>query len=320
MNKNAIIFGPWCGEFCYELSWWIPEIRKQKYDNFKDCDAIAISHEGRRILYSDFSEIYISYPKELEDTLKYPATYGEHVKGKGDIIPENLKKFTKSIATEYLDRYEEITIYLPGSMPINRERVFAENPYGIYKHYEASRTITEEVKREIKFDNNRETIAIMARIRTRLGKTCYLDWNPDHWKTFIGKLVDDLKVNIVMIGIEQKEGSSAGASLTFGNSDNTKSIIFKGSDSVERQIALLKLTKCSIYGATGTAVFPFFTKTPTFTQQTVEEGFRLKYQWERDLTDNLKNIKIFDKYHNCDIYNSSPDELYEEFKKFYYTI
>ena len=27
MNKKLIIFGPWCGEFCYELSWWIPEIR-----------------------------------------------------------------------------------------------------------------------------------------------------------------------------------------------------------------------------------------------------------------------------------------------------
>ena len=92
----------------------------------------------------------------------------------------------------------------------------------------------------------------------------------------------------------------------------------KDEDSLDRQLALLKATKCSIYGASGAAVLPFFVNTPTFTQQTAEEGFRLKYKWERDLTDNLKNIKIFDKYCSGeDVYNSSPDELFEEFEKFY---
>ena len=74
----------------------------------------------------------------------------------------------------------------------------------------------------------------------------------------------------------------------------------------------------NVYGASGSAVLPFFVKTPTFTQQTVEEGFRLRYQWEKDLTDNLKNIKIFDKYKSGnDVYNSSPEELFDEFKEFY---
>ena len=174
------------------------------------------------------------------------------------------------------------------------------------------------VKEEIKFDNDRETVALMARIRNRVGKTCYLDWNPEHWKTFINYLINDLKVNVVMIGIEQKEGSSAGASLTFENSENLKGIIFKGKDSVERQIALLQLTKCSIYGASGTACFPFFIKgAATFTQQTDTEGFRLKFQWERDLTNNLEKVEIFDKYKNNEIYDSPPEELYEVFKKFY---
>jgi len=75
---------------------------------------------------------------------------------------------------------------------------------------------------------------------------------------------------------------------------------------------------CSIYGASGSAVLPFFVKTPTFTQQTVEEGFRLRYQWEKDLTDDLKNVMIIDKYSSGeDLYNSSPDELFEQFKQFY---
>ena len=144
-------------------------------------------------------------------------------------------------------------------------------------------------------------------------------WRGTQAKNFVKLLVDDLKVNVVMIGIPQKEGSSAGASITFEDSEFVKSISFTGSDSVERQIALLKQTKCSIYGASGTAVFPFFIKdVHTFTQQSKDEGYRLKYQWERDLTNNLKNVKVFDKYKDGDeLYNSPVDELYDEFKLFY---
>ena len=32
MKDKVIIFGPWCGEFSYELSWWKPEIRKIRND------------------------------------------------------------------------------------------------------------------------------------------------------------------------------------------------------------------------------------------------------------------------------------------------
>ena len=75
------------------------------------------------------------------------------------------------------------------------------------------------------------------------------------------------------------------------------------------------------WGASGTAVFPFFVKDAvTFTQQTKEEGWRLKFKWERELTDNLKNVKIFDKYHNREIYESPPEELFESFKNFYMEI
>jgi len=44
------------------------------------------------------------------------------------------------------------------------------------------------------------------------------------------------------------------------------------------------------------------------------------YQWERDLTDNLKNVAIFDKYNNNEIYDAPPHELYDEFNKFYKTV
>ena len=55
MNKKLLIIGPWCGEFCYELSWWIPEVRKVRKTEFADWDAIAVGFDGRKILYEDFT-------------------------------------------------------------------------------------------------------------------------------------------------------------------------------------------------------------------------------------------------------------------------
>ncbi len=328
MNKKLLIIGPWCGEFCYELSWWIPEVRKIRNTEFKDWDAIAVGFDGRKVLYEDFTQSYIPYPKEIDDTLMYPATYGEHLNGR-DIIPNNLKEFVLSVGKQYESQgYSDVKVWLPGTMPISAERTLSNDLFGETKHYEAKKEILESVKEEIKFDNDRETVAVMARIRYRMGNVCRLDWNPKHWETFVDMLVNDLKVNVVMIGIPRKEGSSAGGALSMEdtemykrNKEYIKPIVFTGEDSVERQIALLQSTKCSIYGASGTAVFPFFVKdAPTFTQQTTQEGFRLKLKWERDLTNNLKNVKVFDKYGNHKIYESPPEELFEEFKEFYNNI
>ena len=187
-----------------------------------------------------------------------------------------------------------------------------------------------DIQKEIKeyFDDGRDTIALMARIRDRnRGENtggCYLNWNPDSWEVFLNKVINELDTNIVVINLSTS--GAAGGAMSFegtklyeDNKERIMTINFDDDeDSLDKQLALLKVTKCSIYGASGSAVLPFFVNTPTFTQQTVEEGFRLRYQWERDLTDNLKNVKVFDKYRSGeDVYNSSPDELFEEFNKFY---
>jgi hypothetical protein len=325
--RKLIVFGPWCGEFCYELSWWIPEIRKVKQDKYSDWEAIVFGFNGRKVLYKDFTDKYIPYPKAVDDKLLYPATYGEHIAGGGDIIPDFLVDFVNENINKIKHNYEQIEVYYPGVMPISAERTLSQRPYGIYKHYTADENIYNNMKTKIEkyFDNGRETVAIMARIRRRYGNVCKLDWNPEHWETFVDMVINKLKVNVVMIGIPRKKDSSAGGGLTLSdtevyekNKDYIMPIVFEGEDSVEEQVALLQTTRCSVYGASGTAVFPFFIKgAPTFTQQTVEEGFRLKFEWERELTDNLKNVKVFDKYHNFDIFESTPEELFEEFKGFY---
>ncbi len=297
---------------------------------FKDWNAIAIGYDGRKILYEDFTDGYIPYPKEIEDTLLYSATYGQHIEGRGDIIPDNCSDFTRDIAELYyqkddFEKRNDIKIYYPGIMPINRERVFADEPFGEFKHYKAKQEILDSVREEITFDNDRETITLMARIRFRRGKVDPFDWNPKHWEAFVDMLVNDLKVNVVTIGIPLPPNSSSGGSLSMKdtemykrNKKYIKPIIFSGEDSVERQIALLQLTRCSIYSSTGAVGLAYFTKgTSIFTQTTSEQSHRLKWKWKRDLTDNLKRVKIFDKYSNNEIYNSPPDELFNAFKVFY---
>jgi len=173
------------------------------------------------------------------------------------------------------------------------------------------------------FNNDNPTIFLMARTRTRNGQRCYLDWNPDNWPVFTKKLIDELDVNIISLSI--KTQGSRGGSRGLANHEIFKDLQNRIMDfelekddenSFEKQLAILKNTKCSIYGASGAAVVPFFVNTPTFTQQTKEEGFRLELGWERELLD-FKHFKNFDKYHNNDIYDSPIQELFDEFTSFY---
>ena len=75
-------------------------------------------------------------------------------------------------------------------------KVLSETLIGDAKHYTASQEILKSVEQEIQFDNDRETVAVMARIRYRNGNVCKLDWNPEHWETFVDMLVNKLKVNV----------------------------------------------------------------------------------------------------------------------------
>jgi hypothetical protein len=101
------------------------------------------------------------------------------------------------------------------------------------------------------------------------------------------------------------------------NKKYIKSIRFEGKDSVERQIALLQLTDCSIYGATGAAMLPYFVGTPVFMQSAKEFSHRLQYQWHKNLTNNLKNVCIVDDHARSELRESSPIALFEKFNSFW---
>lgn len=324
---DVIIFGPWVGEFSYELSWWNPEIRKVYNDNYLNYYSIMVGYKGRFAMYKDFINKYISFPKELEDFIKFPATYGCHIKGRDIIPPEINTFFNYQIESIKKDKVNKIHIHRPGTIPITKKRCLSHNPDGDYINYTVNDVINKKIKNQINFNNDRETITLLARLRYRKPNVPdYLDWNPKNWELFLDKLINNLKVNVVLIGIERK--NNRGGAIDFTDTDvykkNKKYIMIMNFDdddnSLEKQLALLKNTKCSIYGATGAACLPFFVNTPTFTQQTKEEGFRLLLNWEKQLTNGHNNVKVFDKYKNTKLYNSSVDELYQEFINFYRSI
>ena len=339
MSNKLVIFGPWTGEFSYELQWWIPEIRKKRKTEFETFDSAYIGYDGRSFLCQDFVDHYISYPKELESTLNYSSNWAQVLSGDGSAnvgIPRNIREFVSESIMQFQDKYQEILIYEPTSL---NKRCYENFPYGEFIHYAASEKILNDMKAEISFkDSSRKTVSILARVRYRSsGRTafgevldnglrrCADDWNSDHWEIFIDRLINEMNLNVCVIDIPAA-GSNAG-SLSFvdsdvymKNRDHIKSIKFHGPDSVERQVALLQLTDCSVYGATGTAILPYFTKTPVFTQQIKEFGYRMKFDWQRKLSDNLTNVCIFDKYARNDIYNSSCDELFLSFRNFFETL
>ena len=108
MKKNKlVIFGPWLGEFCYELSWYIPEIRKLKQTKYEGWHSVMVGFNGRKILYLDFVDDYIPYPQELEDCSIYPSGGGEYRGGKMEIIPLEFSDFlhqAKSLSRKSLSR------------------------------------------------------------------------------------------------------------------------------------------------------------------------------------------------------------------------
>ena len=322
MGNKLIIFGPWVGEFSYEISWWIPEIREFKRKNSSNCISIACGFNGRKGLYSDFNDEYISHPPELEDILKYPSAAGEHINGR-DIMPPIFIDYINKIKNHYQKEFKEVEVYSPNLNSFGG-RNLSNNPPGEYLPYKSNPKFDNLIKNEINsyFSNNNETISLMARSRYRRGKPDGEDWNPKNWNILLEAIINELGLNIVLIDIPQKDNK--GGSVDFKNTElyskyknNILCFDVSGNNSVEIQFSILKNTKCSLYGATGAAVLPFFLNTPVFTQQTKDNGYRLKFDWQKRLTNNHENVKIFDKYPMGKIYNSPVEELFNEFKHFY---
>lgn len=331
-NKRAIIFGPWVGEFTYEVSWWVPEARQVRNEKFLGYRSFALGYIGRRGLYKDFIDEYIEHPRFLQNTLKYPSmTYT--VENGIHVIPQNMLEYLR-LFVDYLRRegYEEVQYMLPGPLELRPDprtgsvlipqKAFADFPRGEYKHLDPDPEIEKIVKRKLKqFKNKQDFVYIMASVRHRNGQLEAKNWPPEKYVEFIIKLIKKLKINIVLAG-PQGRGDYPGALSLATNKDlqkykdNILDLVFD-EDIVDYQLAILKNTKCSFWNSTGACTLAFFTNTPMFTQQAKEYGWRHELPWQKELTGGHKHIKVFDKYPASEVQASPVDELVEEFTSFY---
>ena len=322
-----IIFGPWIGEFSYEISWWVPEIRFLRNNQFKDYYAIHIGYIGRGGLYKDFIDEYIPFTTKLHNRIDSPDCHlarCEDDPRSGLQMPIDTLEYFNSIVNDYINKGYVVETYTPMDNPIDSARVQSDDPIGEYLHLYPNGLIDKEVKEELNtFDNDRDTIAINAKLRYRrlpgvkelVIKSDGETWKAENWSNFVDKLINELKVNIVIMGIPSR-GQYPGC-YDFEENKYLKSYVSEGENSIEYQLAILKNTKCSIYGSSGAATLPFFTNTPMFTQQSREAGHRFKFEWQKKLTEGHRQVKIFDKYRAGELCNSDVQELFDEFKEFY---
>jgi hypothetical protein len=324
MKENKlIIFGPWVGEFSYEFCWWVPQIREIKNNLYPNCYSLAVSFEGRRGFYKDFTDEFFPLPEILTKTLKFPSCAAEIVNGQ-HLIPSIFYDLVNQMKEDYKKDFDEVIIYSPQQEEFALDKIYNNNPKGERIYYTPDSNVENEIKDLIKnsFTNNKDVITIMARNRSRLNVIDDQTLPSNTWEEIIKSLIDDLDVNIILLGVESKHsrgGSYSPKNLNFYKKYNDRilSIPLTGENSVEKQFSILKNTKCSFYGGSGAGHLPFFTNTPVFIHQTKENGFRLKYDWQKRLTNNHKKVKIFDAYPKHDFPNTPAQELVSEFIKFY---
>ena len=329
--SKLVVFGPWVGEFSYEFSWWVPEIRELRNNQYAEYDAFHVGYKGRRGLYKDFIDKYISYPDEVGDTITksddaWPDCYfvrGADGDQAGKDMPLAVKGFWETVFEKYAENYEAVVYYTPWDNPIQSDRTMDENPPGEYKNLEVNKAIDDKIRIELnEFEEKRDIVVVMAKSRHKDTEIDREDWAPQRWEQFIDRIINELNLNIAFIGVP-KVGNYPGSldfkgsSMHEKNKKYIKSFVFDDEDSVDYQISLLKNTKCSFYGSSGAAAFPYLTNTPTFTHQRTENSFRLFFEWEKNLTNNHKNICVFDKYPGGQMWFIPVEEMFNEFKDFY---
>ena len=324
MKENKlIIFGPWVGEFSYEFCWWVPQIREIKNKLYPNYYSVAVSFEGRKGFYKDFTDAFIPLPEQLAKTLKFPSCAAEFINGQ-HLIPSMFYDLVNQIKKGYEKDFDEVVIYSPQQEEFALEKIYTNNPKGERIHYTPDPNIENEIKDLIGsyFSSDKDVITLMARNRNRFQNLDQQTLSSEKWGEFIKNIIDNINVNIVLFGIksEHSKGGSyflENLNLPLEYHKNILTIPLNGENSVEKQFSILKNTKCSFYGGSGAGHLPFFMNTPVFIHQTKENGFRLKFDWQKRLTNNHEKVKIFDKYPKHLFPQTPVQELIDEFTEFY---
>ena len=65
--------------------------------------------------------------------------------------------------------------------------------------------IPKTAKKEIRFDNDSDTVALSARLKDREKKVDGENWNPNSWSKFIERIIVELDLNVVFTTIKNEK-------------------------------------------------------------------------------------------------------------------
>jgi len=296
---STLIFGPWVGEFSYEIQWWIPEIRQIASD--RPGKVIIVGNPGREALYRDFADEYITIPPDVLQYCNNPNCWGQREKNSRTLfLPAQALEFFASVCSNY----EHVYKHIPHAGLIDRR--YLDNPYGLYKNIDSYDSDIQPIIDDILSDlPGKNTICIVPKLRRRDGINIdHESWPMQLWEQVIDMLISELDFNVLSFHFDALDTMPGTYNLMHLTSKykKFKQLELNCSRSLDIQIGLLKNTTCSLYGSTGAAILPIICNTAMITYQVKESGWRLNFDWQRRLTDNHKFIRICDSY---------PIELYK---------
>ncbi|MBC8409398.1 MAG: hypothetical protein H8E12_11860 [Rhodobacteraceae bacterium] len=220
MNKKGVIFGPWVGEFGWELFAWQGYIRQiAKSFDF----VVVIGRPGNNFLYVDFSDIFIPFnpPAGIADS---------HQNSTFDVGSFNIQQFMQStIDNDILIKHN--WSYLPptkiGHPPYDSWRASINiSPFGeICPDYHFLRS-----------PSNFRSIDIIIHARSRSIREID-NWDINNW-------------NILVEAIQSKSMSIA----SIGTNEQSKHIdgtIDMRNISIDKTVGLLNSAKCIVGSSSG---------------------------------------------------------------------
>lgn len=296
---STLVFGPWVGEFSYEIQWWIPEIRQIASE--RPGKVVIVGFPGREALYRDFADEYITMPPDVLQYCNNPNCWGQREKNSRTLfLPVQALEFVTSICRNY----EHVYKHIPHAGLLDRR--YLDNPYGLYKNIDSYDSNIQSTIDSILSDLPvKNTICIVPKLRCRDGINIdHETWPLQLWEQVIDMLISELDFNVLSFhfnALDTMPGTYDLMHLT-SKYKEFKQLELNCNRSLDIQIGLLKNTTCSLYGSTGAAILPIICNTAMITYQVKESGWRLNFDWQRRLTDNHKYIRICDSY---------PIELYK---------
>ena len=327
--SKTIIFGPWFGEFSYEVCLWAPRLRKICRHEYQDYHKIAVGYAGREILYADFVDEYIPFDEETLSKIGYPDC--QHSRDTNTSERYFVDPAVESFVSKISESYPQTSRFNVHEQGVSHTSFYNVGRFAEFIRLSAREEFIEEVQKYIEDtfgDNDCPTIAVLARYKERAQElTPKLARDLDNlkqetWEKFLQNIIDKFNANIVFIHIPIK--FSTAGSIDFyeskfynDNKEKIGQITFEGKDSLEKQLALLQCCMCSIYGATGAQFFVFQTDTPMFGIQRRGQHNRLALPWCHDLTNNFEKIEIIYQENTDGYYNLSADYIFDKFKTFY---